>query len=103
MSLEAMADTHTALILRNGPVLAPVWVMEDEYKYSLNINLVRNGCDHSINLIIWKGVNAHHPPTMSLGTGSTETDFTWLSTDDGQRITLDSFRRWVAKALGADA
>jgi hypothetical protein len=30
-----MEDTDSALVLRNGPVLASVWVMEDDYSYGL--------------------------------------------------------------------
>jgi hypothetical protein len=54
-----MHNTDDALVLRNGPVLAPVWVQEDEYSYHLHINLA---CNHGMSLTVWKGVNAHHPP-----------------------------------------
>jgi hypothetical protein len=94
---EAMQDTDDLLILLNGPLLAPVWVQEDEYSYSLNINLV----GHGIGLIIWKGVNAHHPPSLILSRGNNEKEFTWLSSNDGHPVSLDGFRQWVAKALGA--
>jgi hypothetical protein len=34
-----MEDTDSALVLRNGPVLASVWVMEDDYSYGLEVML----------------------------------------------------------------
>src|SRR5262249_54319422 len=94
-----MHDTDSALVLRNGPVLAPVWVQEDEYAYRLHINLVCNdGVEHGMSLIVWKGVNAHHPPSVCLTRGSAETEFAWVS-KDGSPIALDAFRQWVTEAL----
>jgi hypothetical protein len=97
-----MRDTDGALVLRNGPVLAPVWVQEDEYSYALHINLARsNGVEHGMSLRVWKGVNAHHPPSVFLARGFAETEFTWVSSNDGSPIPLDTFRQWVTEALDA--
>jgi RecA-family ATPase len=101
-SRETMEDTHSALVLRNGPVLAPVWVQEDEYSYHLHINLANNGREHGIRLTVWKGVNSHHPPSVFLETGANAVEFTWVSKDDGNPITLDAFRQWVMAALDAE-
>jgi hypothetical protein len=97
-----MQNTDGALVLRNGPVLAPVWVQEDEYSYHLHINLAcSNGVEHGMSLTVWKGVNAHHPPSVRLARGCAETEFTWVSKDDGSPIPLDTFRQWVTEALDA--
>ena len=96
-----MHDTDGALVLRNGPVLAPVWVQEDEYSYHLHINLAHNGVEHGLSLTVWKGVNAHFPPSVSLARGNAEMEFTWVSRDDGSPIPLDTFRQWVTEALDA--
>ena len=98
-----MHNTDSALVLRNGPVLAPVWVQEDEYAYHLHINLCDNGVSHSLSLTVWKGVNAHHPPSVVLARGNIETEFTWASKDDGSPISLHAFRQWVAEALDANS
>jgi len=98
-----MHNTDSALVLRNGPVLAPVWVQEDEYSYALNINLACNGCEHGMSLIVWKDVNAHHPPSVVLARGNNEAEFTWVSKNDGSPISLDTFRQWVTEALDANS
>jgi hypothetical protein len=97
---RAMYDTDSALVLRNGPVLAPVWVQEDEYSYNLHINLVCNGVEHGLSLIVWKGVNAHHAPSVVFARGNDEAEFTWVSKNDGSPIPLDAFRQWVTEATG---
>jgi hypothetical protein len=102
-------DLHEAIPVRpsSGPsptlVLAPVWVMEDEYSYRLSANLMEG---HGISVVIWKGVNAHFPPCMQIslggvGSGPDGVEFT-LTPGDPKRgpLTLDEFKAWVAKAVG---
>jgi hypothetical protein len=91
-------------------VLAPVWVMEDEYSYTVHIDLLRtNKRDHGISVVIWNGVNAHFPPFVEFGLGMAganevgATVFT-LTPENPERgqLTLDEFRAWVAEALGTN-
>jgi hypothetical protein len=102
-------DLHEAIPVRpscsSSPtlVLAPVWVMEDEYEYGLHINLL-NG--RGISVVIPKGVNAHFPAFVAIGPGlaggwENGTEFT-LTPANPERgpLTLDELKAWVAKALG---